>query len=172
MGHIGRVLSFGRRIINGVQRGQVKLDVGGASIITGAHLSDAGDDSQPLPGDYLVTVGVQSTGREVVVGYTDPKNLAVAGPGEKRLYSRSLAGITKAWLHLFADGSARIENTLGVIELKADGSASINGATISVTGAITSPVSISAPSIIANGKELALHVHAAGNPPGNTGPNI
>ncbi len=53
----------------------------------------------------------------------------------------------------------------------APGGFDLNGFTIDASGAAASPVSLSAPSILADGKELSGHDHPAGTPPGNTGAN-
>ncbi len=53
----------------------------------------------------------------------------------------------------------------------APGGFDLNGFTIDASGAASSPVSLSAPSILADGKELSGHDHPAGIPPGNTGAN-
>jgi len=70
-----------------------------------------------------------------------------------------------------ADGSIAGTNGSGSFELEAGGDFVVNGVTIDIAGNIDSPTSISAPSIVVNGKELGGHTHAAGTPPGNTGPN-
>lgn len=76
-----------------------------------------------------------------------------------------------------ADGSIKGDNGSGSFELAAGGDFLVNGVTIDTSGNITSPATISAPnvagssSVQAAGKELAGHIHPAGTPPGNTGPN-
>lgn len=51
----------------------------------------------------------------------------------------------------------------------APGGFDLNGFTIDSSGAAESPVSLTAPSAVINGKELAEHDHPSGSP--NTGPN-
>lgn len=76
-----------------------------------------------------------------------------------------------------ADGSIKGDNGNGSFELAAGGDFLVNGVTIDTSGNITSPATITAPnvvgstSVVAAGKELAGHLHPAGSPPGNTGPN-
>lgn len=53
----------------------------------------------------------------------------------------------------------------------APGGFDLNGFIINDDGSAESPVSITAPSAIINGKELAEHNHPAGTPPGDTGVN-
>lgn len=76
------------------------------------------------------------------------------------------------------DGEIRINNN--DVSLVVTGSAvtgiapdgfNLNGFTIDASGAAVSPVSLTAPSVVADGKELADHNHPAGTPPANTGPN-
>ena len=77
-----------------------------------------------------------------------------------------------------ADGSIKGDNGNGSFELAAGGDFLVNGVTIDTSGNITSPATITAPNLVgstsvqAAGKELAGHLHPAGFPPGNTGPNI
>lgn len=76
------------------------------------------------------------------------------------------------------DGEIRINNN--DVSLVVTGSAvngiapdgfDLNGFTIDSSGAAISPVSLTAPSVVVDGKELADHNHPAGTPPANTGPN-
>ena len=53
----------------------------------------------------------------------------------------------------------------------APGGFDLNGFTIAADGSAESPVSLTSPSVMADGKELAGHNHPAGTPPGNTGAN-
>lgn len=70
-----------------------------------------------------------------------------------------------------ADGSIAGVNGNGAFELETGGDFVVNGVTIDTAGKITSPTSISAPSIVANSKELAGHTHPVTSAPGTTGPN-
>lgn len=76
------------------------------------------------------------------------------------------------------DGEIRIKND--AVSLVIDGSKvtgiapggfDLNGFIINADGSAESPVSITAPSAVINGKELAEHNHPAGTPPGDTGVN-
>ena len=195
MGLISKVLSYTRIADRfGVKVSDVKHDPGGGANATGEHFQAANQDAVPLPGDYLLTVSVQRTGGEVVVGFIDPKQKQTAGQGEHRTYARNADGEEVVQLILKKDGSAVLSNNSGsvslepsgrilaangggYIDLTAGGTVDINGATIDPSGNITSPGTVSAPtvagssSVTAAGKELAGHIHPAGTPPGNTGPN-
>lgn len=73
-----------------------------------------------------------------------------------------------------ADGSIAGVNGNGDFELQAGGDFVVNGVTIDTAGNITSPTSVSAPSVVANSKELAGHDHpivGGSSAPGPTGPN-
>ena len=172
MGRVAKILSFLRLTRNGAKVSDVKTDTGGGVNITAEHFADAGDDSFPLTTDYALNIDVPGSGNEATVGYLDPINTPKAEAGDKRIYARDAstgAVVVEVWLK--SDSSAIISNSNGAIELQADGTVNINGLTIDATGALVSPVSVSAPSVLANGKELAGHDHPAGTPPGNTGVN-
>ena len=153
MGLITRLLSFARRD----NHSESTVDPGGGAVLSGEHFSDPGDDSQPLAGDYAVTVSVQRSGGEVCTGYIDTRNAQTAGPGEKRLYSRSAGGSQVAEVWLRNEGTVRVTNGSGSLILSPDGTVNINGVTISPTGVVTVPQSL-----IVAGDEVASHVHAAG----------
>lgn len=189
MGMIGIVLEFTRTERNGAKVSDVKANPGGGALLTSDHFQPPGVDANPLPGDYTLLGEVQGTGRYSAVGYLDPKNQQTSKPGEWRAYSRDASGaqVAQVWIKddgsvltenengshvLNADGSQRSQNAGGYFNLAADGTVDINGFIITPTGAASSPVSLSAPSVVANGKELAGHAHPAGTPPGDTGANI
>ena len=193
MGLISKLLSYTRiGDRNGAKVSDVKHDPGGGANQTGEHFQAANGDSVPLPGDYILTVNVQRTGGQVVVGFIDPKQEQTAGPGENRQYARNASGEQVVQLHLKADGSAILsndnassemkptgevntQNASGFYKLKDDGTVDINGFTIAPDGSAVSPVSVTAPtvagstSVTAAGKELAGHTHA-GSPTAPAGP--
>lgn len=193
MGRIAKLLSFARSEVNGAKVSDVKVDPGGGANVTAQHFASPGDDSHPLPGDYVALTGVTGTGRANALGYLDPTNERKALPGDKRIYARDEDGATvvEVWLQndgtaivvnaqgsvtLRPDGSIRGSNGAGSFELESGGDFVVNGVTIDTSGNVTSPATVtaatvSAPSIQADGKELAGHIHPAGSPPGNTGPN-
>ena len=150
MGLIALVKSFTRVVVDGVRSSDVKVDPGGGANITGKHFADAGDDSHPLDTDYALLVKNRQSGGYSPVGYAEPINDPVSGPGEERKYGRDPStglAVNQVWLK--SDGSVIISNALGAIELKADGSVDINGAVISAAGEVTS----------AAGKVLSTHTH-------------
>jgi len=172
MGRVTKILSFIRSTLNGARVTDVKTDTGGGANITAQHFADPGDDSFPLLTDYAMNIDVSGSGNEAVAGYLDPINTPKATAGDKRIYARdanSGAVVVEVWLK--SDSSAIISNSNGTMTLQADGTVNINGLTISPSGALVSPISVTSPSIVANGKELADHLHPAGTPPGNTGTN-
>lgn len=200
MGLISKVLSYTRIADRfGAKVSDVKHDPGGGANETGEHFQAANQDAVPLPGDYLLTVSVQRTGGEVVVGFIDPNQEQTAEPGESRTYARDSSGAEVVQLYLKKDGSAELVNDSGsvslspdgrilaangggFIDLTAGGTVNINGATIDPAGNITTPTTVSAaqvtaPSVVAGGKELAGHKHigspsAPSGPVSDTGVNI
>lgn len=191
MGKLGKILSFLRATRRGLSASLVKTNAGSNFNLTPQHCSDAGDDSHPLPGDYVVLVPIEGTGKFVTVAYIDPVNEPVAGEGDKRIYARDSEGVALVHLWLKNDDSAVLSNASGSVTLGADGSIlgtnangsfeleaggnfAVNGVTIDTDGNITSPASVSAPSIVADGKELAGHTHnitSGSSAPGPTGVN-
>ena len=122
MGVIAIVQSFVRVVRNEAKISDVQVDPGGGANITAEHFSAPGDDSHPMPGDYVAISKVGGTGRTVATGYLDPLNDPVAAVGEKRSYSRDGDGAIVAEVWLKADGEITILNANGQITLKPDGS--------------------------------------------------
>lgn len=122
MGLIAKVLSYTRIADRfGAKASDVKHDPGGGANETGEHFQAANQDAVPLPGDYLLTVSVQRTGGEVVVGFIDPKQEQTAEPGEYRAYARDANGAQVVQIHLKKDGTAVINNDNGSVTLSPDG---------------------------------------------------
>ena len=172
MGRIGRLLSFIRVMVGS----DVKIDRGGEDIRTVEHFSDSGDDSFPLPGDYVQTLNQTGTGRDSAIGYIDLKNQKKATGGEKRIYARDAEGetICEVWLKstgevtafnengsftLRPNGEYSVKNGGGSIVLQSNGVCNINGLIISVGGNAISSSDIS----------LSTHTHNQGrDSDGNT----
>ena len=153
MGLMTRLLSFVRRDTHS----EATVDPGGGAILTAEHFAGAGDDAQPLPNDYAITVSVQRSGGQVAVGYVDMSNAQTAMPGEKRLYSRSTAGGQVAEVWLRNEGTVRISNGSGTLTLMPNGTINLNGVTIDAAGNVIVP-----DSLVVRGDEVADHTHAAG----------
>lgn len=189
MGRIAKLLSF----VRGDQGSKVKSNPGGGYNLTSEHMAPAGDDSHPLPGDYVITTKVQRTGGEAVVGYADPNNEQTALPGGKRIYSRDEAGNKVAEVWLMNDGTIVVRNDAanlvvtpggsiagandnGMFELEEGGDFVVNGATIDKDGNISSPGKIdsveieSTTSLIVGGIEVFGHTHTSTTPGNPTGP--
>lgn len=122
MGRIARLLSFVRVIRNGAKVSDVKVDPGGGANITAQHFAPSGDDSHPLPIDFVIIEDVEGTGRESVVGYVDPVSEPKALPGDKRIYARDENGVTVVEIWLKNTGEALISNDNGSVTLRPDGS--------------------------------------------------
>ena len=69
MGRIAKLLSFLRTSRNEAKISDVKVDPGGGPNITAEHFAAAGDDSHPLPGDYVALNTDSGSGRESAIGY-------------------------------------------------------------------------------------------------------
>lgn len=137
---IGRVLSFARVTLNGAACSDVKNDPGGGAARTARHFAAPGDDSAPLPDDYVFTVPGPNTGSQIAVGYLDPKNDQKAQAGERRFYARDSNGTVVGELWLKNTGEVLADNGTASISLAADGTITIgNGAaslTMSPSGAV------------------------------------
>lgn len=155
MGQLGEVLDF-ERTDDGPE---AKVDVGGGEIFTASHFDSAGCDAPPLPGDTAAIEDSTGTGAQQVSGYLDPEaSNGKAEPGEYRVYARDASGAVVCEVYLQSDGTILFENAAGSGKLNPDGSAEINGATITTTGDV----------ITAAGVSLDLHVHPSATGP--TGP--
>ena len=148
MGRIGTVLSWVARALTG----DVRHDVGGGSVHNSQLFSDSGTDAPPMVDDYVYAGETQSRNRSAVVGSVDGKNASEAAPGERRTYARDAAGAVVVTLHMKANGSARLFNGNGYIELKANGEVEANGARITTAGDV----------VTAAGVSLDGHKHIAG----------
>ncbi len=108
MGLIAKLLSFVRTKADGAHVSDVKIDPGGEANLTAQHFACPGDDSHPLPGDYVASSPSTGSGTEQITGYIDPANAGQAGPGEKRIYSRDSSGTVVAVVWLRDDGTIEI----------------------------------------------------------------
>ena len=126
MGSIARVLSFERVIKGGVEVSVAKINPDGGANITAPHFADAGNDSHPLPTDYVVTTSIRGSGREAAAGYADPLNEGKTTPGEARIYGRDSSGVTVNEVWLKDDGTILAANDNGEIKLKPDGGSELD----------------------------------------------
>lgn len=111
--------------MEGVPTPEAKVDRGGNDIVTGYQFAPPGDDGQPLPGDVAYLGDDLGAGNAQILGYQDPINAGIAGPGERRLYARAADGAIMGQVWLKADGSILIANDEGSAELGADGTISL-----------------------------------------------
>ena len=173
MGLIARLLSFVRGERRGAKLTDVKVDPGGGNLLTVEHFAAAGDDSSPLPDDYVAIVKIAREGAYVAVGYADVANTPKAQPGDKRIYARDPdtgAVVIDIWLK--NDGSIVVENNTGSFSLAASGVFSVNGVTIDTDGNITTTGKVDAgeleadTSLIGGGIEMITHTHTQPNDSG------
>lgn len=163
MNEVAEILAFERIADEDGRASDVKSDLGGRTI-TATHFADPGDDSRPLPTDFVALSSAPGAGVKQAVGYLDPKTEPAAGPGEKRIYSRSGPGTVAAVVWLKNDGTVVIENAAGgTIEMASSGDVTINGVTIDAAGNISAPGEVTAKSM-ATPVALSTHVHTSAAP--------
>lgn len=163
MSEVAEVLAFERITDEDGRASDVKADLGGRAINV-THFADPGDDSQPLSSDYVALSSAPGAGAEQAVGYLDPNTPPAAGPGEKRIYSRSGPGVVAAVVWLKSDGTVVIENASGgAIQMAPSGDVTINGVTIDAAGNISTPGDVIAKTL-ATPVSLSTHVHTSTAP--------
>lgn len=135
MGLIARLLSFTRAQRNAAYVSDAKVDPGGGANLSAPHFSAPGDDSQPLPGDYVFAVPAKRSGSAAAVGYLDPVNEPKAGPGDKRVYARNADGAIVGELWLKSSGDIELTNGAATLTLKASGAVELKGASFDWTTA-------------------------------------
>lgn len=162
---------------------QVEVDLGGEDTLTVDYLMPAGEDSQPLPGDWVQLVKGKGTGKYSAVAYVDLSNPRDAAQGEKRMYARMPEGAVvsnidminngrvqirneNGTIVLFDTGQIDLQNANGFIRLLQDGTVNINGVTIAPDSAITGPNGL-----LLNNRQVHDHDHNAGPVGGLTGVN-
>lgn len=168
----------------GVPLLEVTAQVGGEEIISAEFFPMPGEDSRPLPGDWVFLVRRPGAGRYVAIGMIDDVLLTTSA-GEKRIYSRLADGTIVAELKLF-NGDVRAELQVyddggssvaklefrqtgqvtltndgsGFFQMFANGDVEINGTVFAEGGDIEAPGTIDADGeITGNGIELSTHVH-------------
>lgn len=143
MGRIGKIQYFTGTSRHGAAVSDVQVNPGGGPNITGEHFSGIGDDSHPLPGDYVALVSCPGTGRELSVGYLDPNCDQKASAGEKRIYARDHAGGSVVEIHLKNTGTARISNDSANIEVKDTGEITAENGACNISMEATGEIKLS-----------------------------
>jgi hypothetical protein len=158
---IAFVLSFDRKLVDGIPVAEVKVDAGDGDPTTHDHWQPAGDDAQPCVGDAVLLVDSPGSGEEEIVAYADVKNAGVVAAGERRLYGRNAGGTIVVSLHLKADGAAVLANAAGSITLGADGNVTITG-DLKVNGEVTADGEVTAKALVPAAKVgVSTHIHVA-----------
>lgn len=121
-GVIGKLLSFTRVTRENAKLSDVKVNVGGSDVITAEYSHPSGDDSHPLPNDYVTLVRIPRSGRVLVVGFTETDAEQKAAAGDKRIYSRDSSRAETAEVWLKSDGTIDMNNSNGSFVLSPDGS--------------------------------------------------
>ena len=118
----------------------------------------------PATGEVIAEAWLRNDGAIIISGPSAAVEMMPDG-------ATNIQNGNAAWTQA-ANGALSWTNGPGAISVGVDGTITLNGVTISPAGLLTSPVQVVAPSIIGGGKELSVHVHPAGTPPSNTGPNL
>ncbi len=108
-GTLATVISTERKEEEGVHMVDVVVDAGGGDNTAAELYQPPGDDGLPLPEDGALLQEAPGTGSKGTIGFNDPANAGKAAPGEKRIYSRTQAGVVAADIWLKNDGSVHIE---------------------------------------------------------------
>lgn len=133
-GLIARVTAFYRQTRpGGAHVSSAKTSPGNEPTLNAEHFGAPGDDGHPLPDDYAFLSRGPRTGRWAALGYLDSRNAGLAGPGERRIYSRDEAGETVASAWLKSDGEVVFDNGAARVTLRPDGEiVADNGAALGV----------------------------------------
>lgn len=134
MGLIARLLSFTRTERGNSKLDDAKVNPGSGAILTAEYFTAAGEDANPLPGDYVAIVKIPGRGRGAAVGVVDPNNEQKALPGERRLYAREIGGDSVCEIWIRQNGQIVISNPNGAVTLQPNGTIDLNGATIDTGG--------------------------------------
>ena len=182
---VGLLLNFERKA--GVSRAIV--DAGGANYLSCEYYQSSGEDTYPVPGDYVLLVPALQNGQHIAIGIVDTDNAQNAAIGESRTYSRNASGQEQAsvWLKnngdieltngtasgtLAANGAILFTNGAGSFGLDSGGNFIVNGVTIDTGGNISGAATMEA-----GGVEFTVHIHtqpndAAGNGQAPTSPPL
>ena len=160
MGLIAELLDFVRARVGDGHVSDATVDPGGGPSVTARHFACPGDDSRPLPGDFVATSASGGAATSHVTGYLDSKNEPAAAAGEKRIYSRDSDGAVVAMVWLKNDGAVLVDNGSGSIELAPGGNVTINGVTIDTDGNVSAPGEVTAMDAVpATAVKLSTHMH-------------
>ena len=168
---ISKIKGFFRTERNSAKVNDITVNPGGAANITAEHFQGVGEDSQPLESDFALLVRTVRKGSAAAVGFLDPINAGITGPGEKRIYARDENGDIVVELYLKNDGSAVLSNDSGSMILQANGNFLINGVTIDTGGNITTGGNIQGNTIKQTDGgtiDLRTHVHGGVESGGDT----
>jgi len=121
-GIIGKLLSFARVQREGAKLSDVKIDIGGGDVLTAEYTHPSGDDSFPLPDDYVSLVRIPRSGRVLVLGFVETDAEQKAEAGDKRIYARDASRVEMAEVWLKSDGTVVVANDNGSFTLRPDGS--------------------------------------------------
>lgn len=181
MGFLGKIkVALGILKDNGgVFTRRFQIDPGGGACVSVSQFGTAGDDSAPLDTDRAILTQLPRSGSMAIIGYIDTKNAPAVAKGERKLYARDVNGNIKASMWLKANGGVVVDcygeislsNTSGSIVVAENGVITLNGVTIGIDGAITTPSTIHGAGVTDTTTNVTLgtHKHPGTNTPPTPG---
>ncbi len=109
-----------------------KIEGGEGDSATMDHFGPVGDDSPPLPDDWVLAVPIGGESEDLIAAAYSDETTHTAEPGEKRLYARNPAGEIVSTIHMRSDGTIELANDAATIEVAADGSITLSGTSVSL----------------------------------------
>lgn len=111
------------------------------------HFGPSGDDSPPLPGDFVAAVPLDEDDEEsAAVAYAD-ETARVAKGGEKRIYARNSEGVVVSSAFLKGDGSVTITNDKATVDLTPTGAIKLSNSAASVEIAVDGSIKLDGPTV-------------------------
>lgn len=134
----GQIADVGEYRAEGDSGPEIDADLGGkieggeGDSATMDHFGPVGDDSPPLPGDWVLAVPLEGETEELIAAAYSDDTTHTAEPGEKRLYARNPAGEIVSTIHMRGDGSIELANDAATVEVAPDGSIKLSGTSVSL----------------------------------------
>ena len=127
MGRIGVILEVGNDTEGGEDIARVKVDLGGNDVRWAPLYGPPGNASKPVAGDYVALVGHPGGSGVTAVAFAAGDIETQSENGEQYIEGRDSDGAPVSVIHMKNDGTIRMENDNGYIELAPNGQVNING---------------------------------------------
>lgn len=121
MGRIGLISSIEANTGDGDDVPDVILDPGAGDELKVPMFSAPGDDSRPLPGDYVGTISHPGDEGQTAVAYASPGVESIAVDGEVRRFARDSDGKVVCEYHFKNDGSFEFKNENTTLTVESGG---------------------------------------------------